>query len=176
MLAPTCFGSSLSSSGNFLDPSELLEIQTEWVVYHIICGYAACVPVCRGSVTLRNHDTPAHSFEAYCSGIRMGRLENTKIKSQWGNRKLSRDSNRVLLSRQHVQLPIGQSAVWHTLLVQRLGLLVFYFEVGCRRMLRREFLRCFVRDIAGVKWQALRDVSPTLHSRYFYKKGQLFVN
>jgi hypothetical protein len=27
ILAPTCFGSSLPSSGSFLDPSELLEIQ-----------------------------------------------------------------------------------------------------------------------------------------------------
>jgi hypothetical protein len=32
-LAPTCFCSSLSSSGSFLDPSELLELQMEWVVY-----------------------------------------------------------------------------------------------------------------------------------------------
>jgi hypothetical protein len=29
ILAPTCFGSSLPSSGSFLDPSELLEIQIE---------------------------------------------------------------------------------------------------------------------------------------------------
>jgi hypothetical protein len=33
VLAATCFGSSLPSSGSFLDPSELLEIQIEWVVY-----------------------------------------------------------------------------------------------------------------------------------------------
>jgi hypothetical protein len=33
VLAPRCFGSSLPSSGSFLDPSELLEIQIEWVVY-----------------------------------------------------------------------------------------------------------------------------------------------
>jgi hypothetical protein len=50
ILAPTCFDSSLPSSGNFLDPSELLEIQIEWVIYHIMCGYVACVPECRGSV------------------------------------------------------------------------------------------------------------------------------
>jgi hypothetical protein len=49
ILAPTCFGSSLSSSESFLDPSELLEIQNEWVVYQILCGYVACMPVCRGS-------------------------------------------------------------------------------------------------------------------------------
>jgi hypothetical protein len=36
ILAPTCFGSSLPSSGSFLDPSELPEIQIEWVVYHHI--------------------------------------------------------------------------------------------------------------------------------------------
>jgi hypothetical protein len=29
ILAPTCFGSSLTSSGSFLDPSELFEIQIE---------------------------------------------------------------------------------------------------------------------------------------------------
>jgi hypothetical protein len=50
VLAPKCFGSSLPSSGSFLDPSELLEIQIEWVVYHIMWGYVACVPDCRGSV------------------------------------------------------------------------------------------------------------------------------
>jgi hypothetical protein len=43
-LAPTCFGSRLPSSGRFLDPSELLEIQIEWVGKH----------------NRRNHDTPAH--------------------------------------------------------------------------------------------------------------------
>jgi hypothetical protein len=43
ILAPTCFGSSLPSSGSFLDPSELLEIQIEWMVYHIMCGYVTCV-------------------------------------------------------------------------------------------------------------------------------------
>jgi hypothetical protein len=50
VLAPTCFGSSLPSSGRFLDPSELLEMQIEWVVYHMMCGYVACVPDCRGFV------------------------------------------------------------------------------------------------------------------------------
>jgi hypothetical protein len=50
VLAPTCFGSSLLSSGSFLDPSELLEVQIEWVVYHIMCGYVTCVPDCRGFV------------------------------------------------------------------------------------------------------------------------------
>jgi hypothetical protein len=56
-LAPTCFGSSLPSSGSFLDPSELYEIIIEWVVYHIMCGYVTWVPDCRDSVgttTLRH--------------------------------------------------------------------------------------------------------------------------
>jgi hypothetical protein len=50
ILAPTCFDSSLPSSWSFLDPSELLEIQIDWVVYHIMCGYVACVPDYRGLV------------------------------------------------------------------------------------------------------------------------------
>jgi hypothetical protein len=50
ILAPTCFGSNLPSSGSFLVTSELLEIQIEWVVYHIMCGYVTCVLDCRGSV------------------------------------------------------------------------------------------------------------------------------
>jgi hypothetical protein len=33
VLAPTCFGSRLPSSGSLLHPSELREIQIEWVVY-----------------------------------------------------------------------------------------------------------------------------------------------
>jgi hypothetical protein len=45
---------------SFLDPSELLESQMEWVVYHIMCGYVACVLDCCGSVYKRNYDNPAH--------------------------------------------------------------------------------------------------------------------
>jgi hypothetical protein len=41
VLAPTCFGSSLPSLGNFLNPPHLLEIQIKWVVDHIMCGYVA---------------------------------------------------------------------------------------------------------------------------------------
>jgi hypothetical protein len=33
ILVPTCFGNSLLSSGSFLNPSELLEIQIECVMY-----------------------------------------------------------------------------------------------------------------------------------------------
>jgi hypothetical protein len=39
ILAPTCFSSSLPSSGSFLYPSELLQIQIEYVDYPIMCGY-----------------------------------------------------------------------------------------------------------------------------------------
>jgi hypothetical protein len=35
---------------SFLVRSELLEIQIEWVAYHIMCGYVACVPDCSGFV------------------------------------------------------------------------------------------------------------------------------
>jgi hypothetical protein len=50
VLAPTCFGSNLPSSGSLLDPPEL-PANTNWgFVYHITCGYVACVPDCRGSV------------------------------------------------------------------------------------------------------------------------------
>jgi hypothetical protein len=48
-MAPTCFDSSLPSSGIFLDPSELIEINFEPVVNHIMCGYVARVLECRGS-------------------------------------------------------------------------------------------------------------------------------
>jgi hypothetical protein len=56
-LAPTCFSSSLPSPGRILDPSELLEIQIEWVEYHIICGYVTGVPDCHGSVEPRQSGT-----------------------------------------------------------------------------------------------------------------------
>jgi hypothetical protein len=45
VLAPTCFGSSLPSSGSFLDPSDLPEVQIEWVLNHIMCSYVACVHI-----------------------------------------------------------------------------------------------------------------------------------
>jgi hypothetical protein len=46
VVAPTCSGSSLPSSDSFLDPSELLDTQIEWVVYHIIrlSGLCAGLP------------------------------------------------------------------------------------------------------------------------------------
>jgi hypothetical protein len=58
ILAPTCFGSSLPLSGSFLDTSELLEIQIDWVVYHIMCGYVAGVPAHQlWCVVLCDHET-----------------------------------------------------------------------------------------------------------------------
>jgi hypothetical protein len=62
VLAPTCFGSSLPSSGRVLDPSELHEIHIEWVAYHIMCGYVTSVPDCPV------HDNPTHESQisAYC--------------------------------------------------------------------------------------------------------------
>jgi hypothetical protein len=42
ILSPTCFGSSLPSSGNFLGSSELLEIQIEWVVCHNVWLRGLC--------------------------------------------------------------------------------------------------------------------------------------
>jgi hypothetical protein len=47
VLAPTCFCSSL---GSILDPSELVVLQDQWVVYHTIWRYVTRVPDCRGSV------------------------------------------------------------------------------------------------------------------------------
>jgi hypothetical protein len=57
ILAPTCFSSSLPSSESFLDSSVLPEIQIEWVVYHTMCGYVACVPECCGSTEPRHSGT-----------------------------------------------------------------------------------------------------------------------
>jgi hypothetical protein len=63
ILAPAYFGSSLPSSGSFLDPSDLLEIQINWVVYHIICGYVACVLQHTGQVT--THYVIYHPINLY---------------------------------------------------------------------------------------------------------------
>jgi hypothetical protein len=68
ILTPTCFGSSFPSSERILDPSELLKVQIEWVVYHIMCDYVTCVPDCRGPDPVhrpRNHtlcDIPPTRF------------------------------------------------------------------------------------------------------------------
>jgi hypothetical protein len=54
----TCLGSSLPSSGSFLNSSTLLELQMEWVLYHIMFGYVACVLKMRsttdGTTTIRH--------------------------------------------------------------------------------------------------------------------------
>jgi hypothetical protein len=44
-----------------VDRSELLEIQIECVVYHIMCGYVACVPECRDSVCCASQRTSNNS-------------------------------------------------------------------------------------------------------------------
>jgi hypothetical protein len=50
ILAPTCFDSNLPSSGNsWIRLSNFKYVQIEQVVYHIMCGYVACVPRYRGS-------------------------------------------------------------------------------------------------------------------------------
>jgi hypothetical protein len=54
-LSPTCLGSSLPSSGRFLERSELPETQIEWLGYHIMCDYVTCVQDCLGS-----DGNPAH--------------------------------------------------------------------------------------------------------------------
>jgi hypothetical protein len=62
VLAPTCFSSSLPSSGSLLDPSELLEKQIKWVVYHIMCSYVAFVPERCGSISWEAQQMkPRHS-------------------------------------------------------------------------------------------------------------------
>jgi hypothetical protein len=55
ILAPTCFGSSLPSSGSFLDPSGLFAIQIESVVYHIM--WSVCWSVVVPSVVLPSTQT-----------------------------------------------------------------------------------------------------------------------
>jgi hypothetical protein len=54
ILASTCFSSSLPSSGSFLDPSELLEIEIDWV------DIIQCVVTWLRSHTL--YDTPPILF------------------------------------------------------------------------------------------------------------------
>jgi hypothetical protein len=56
VLASTCFSSSLPSSGSLLDPPELLVIQIELVVYHIMCGYVTRGPDCHGNSAHRSHN------------------------------------------------------------------------------------------------------------------------
>jgi hypothetical protein len=67
VLAATCFGSSLPSSGSLLDPPELREIKT--------CGYVACVPVCRGSVS-HNHTLYVNKEDLISSLMMAGYCRN----------------------------------------------------------------------------------------------------
>jgi hypothetical protein len=57
LLAHTRFGSSLPSSGSFLNPSELLEIQIEWVVYHTF--------ICVHTDHITTHYMIYHPFDLY---------------------------------------------------------------------------------------------------------------
>jgi hypothetical protein len=57
ILAPTRFSSRMPSSGSFLDPSELCEIQIEYVVCHI---NVLVLPSAAGKHNRRNHENPAH--------------------------------------------------------------------------------------------------------------------
>jgi hypothetical protein len=68
ILVPTCFGSTLPSSGSFLDPSELLEIQIEWVVLlplFTFCSNGVLLAIASGfHVTfLRDYSVLANSYE-----------------------------------------------------------------------------------------------------------------
>jgi hypothetical protein len=56
ILAPTCFDCSLLSSESFWIRLSYMKIQIDLVVYHIMCGYVACVSECHGW----NHNTPTH--------------------------------------------------------------------------------------------------------------------
>jgi hypothetical protein len=71
----------MPSPGSLLDPSELLEIQIRWVVYHIMCGYVACVSDCRRSVettTIRHTDHIITHYMIY--------HPSDLIESRWGAR------------------------------------------------------------------------------------------
>jgi hypothetical protein len=46
ILAPTCFGSSLPSSGSFRIRLSYMKRQIDFVVYYIMYGYVVCVRVC----------------------------------------------------------------------------------------------------------------------------------
>jgi hypothetical protein len=43
LLAPTCFGSSLPSSGSFRIRLNYVKIQIDMVVYHIVCLSGLCI-------------------------------------------------------------------------------------------------------------------------------------
>jgi hypothetical protein len=65
VLASVHIGSSLPSPGSLLDSSELLEIQIGWLVYHIMCGYVACVLDCRGVLCLGTEHTEPQKKPVY---------------------------------------------------------------------------------------------------------------
>jgi hypothetical protein len=83
VLAPTRYGSSLPSSGSFLDLPQLLEIQRGRVVYQITCGYVTCVSDCRGSTTFTFY------LYALCIQTSVSILHNTKMSSSRGKWSVS---------------------------------------------------------------------------------------
>jgi hypothetical protein len=58
ILAPTCFGGSLSSSGSFYIHRSYAKIQIDMVVYRIMWLYFAADSA--GKYNRLNHDTPTH--------------------------------------------------------------------------------------------------------------------
>jgi hypothetical protein len=57
ILAPTCFGSSLPSSGSFLDPSELLDFRSNrWYIIQFMFMWPVCRNFVVGTTTLRHTD------------------------------------------------------------------------------------------------------------------------
>jgi hypothetical protein len=80
ILAPTCFGSSLPSSGSFLDPSVLLEIQDpiysikEWYKSVYSVGYFYCVLI----ITARTLNYPVSAYSpCHKSHCAMGTVVDT---------------------------------------------------------------------------------------------------
>jgi hypothetical protein len=51
-------------SGSSSNTSELLENQTEWLMYQVMCGYVTCVQVCRGTVRCVSRPNLAQSAES----------------------------------------------------------------------------------------------------------------
>jgi hypothetical protein len=62
MLAATCFGSSLPSSGSFWIRLSYVKIQIDMVVYHIMW---LSVTECHGSVSAGKHNTPNHDTPSH---------------------------------------------------------------------------------------------------------------
>jgi hypothetical protein len=68
MLAPTCFGSSLPSSGSFWIRLSYVKIQISMAVYHIMWLNGLCVGM---SWFRLNHDTPTRNSDGSRSSLKM---------------------------------------------------------------------------------------------------------